>query len=51
MSKLPEYTLNEILSTLARNIIKYGSYYDEDYELLSYVADDFYILKEEVEHD
>lgn len=45
-NRLPEYSLEEILSVLARNIVVSGNYYDEDYSLLSAVADDFYILKE-----
>lgn len=43
---LPEYSLEEILSVLARSILA-NDYYEEDYELLKYVADDFYTLREE----
>lgn len=45
-NRAPEYSLEEILSVLARNIIKSGNYYEEDYKLLSAVENDFYILKE-----
>lgn len=48
MSKpLPRYSLEEILSVLARNIIASDGYYGEDYKVLSAIADDTYILDKE----
>lgn len=48
---LPTYSLEEILTTLARNIIISGHFYDEDYKLLSAVADELYILKEDKDNE
>ena len=49
MSKsLPSYSLEEILSVIARSILSPNVYYDEDYELLRNVEDKYYFFEEEV---
>lgn len=45
---LPSYSLEEILSVIARSILSPNGYYEEDYELLRNVADEYYFFEEEV---
>ena len=45
---LPSYSLEEILSVIARSILSApNGYYEEDYELLRNVADKYYFFEEE----
>lgn len=47
-TNMPEYSLEEILSVIARSILSNpNSYSEEDYELLDKVSSGFYVLKEE----